>query len=201
MTGFEIPPLKYRLVVALSIFFILGVRDWIKNKENPKRAKEYLFVLSLSILSMVFALLHDFITYNLSSEYFIFAKDLGENLSYFPDIVLLAVSASYSVGIVIGIMFLIANNPYKEYKQLNYHELYRYLKYPFISAIVTAIIAFFISGFAFPYFSKFGLGILKYPKNFEAVAFIHWGTYIGGALGGIFATFKIIMKRRLLYKG
>ncbi len=191
----DVTSISFRLSIGLTIFLILGVRDYLKNREDPKRAKEYLFIAGCSIASIVYAIIHDCITFSISIEYFAIAKDLGEDVKLFPDVVLLATKASYWVGIIVGLVLVVANNPFKNYKQLTYTELAKQIPLPLMAALIFGFLAYFIPDLTEPVFSKGGEEILKDPENFERVAFIHWGTYIGGLLGLVVTALKVLRKR------
>lgn len=199
--SFEIPALKYRLIFGLVFFLIMGIRDYLKNPQDPKRAKEYLFITLTTILAICFAILHDFITFNISKEYFSIAKELGDTVKFYPDILVLAITASYWVGIIIGVVFVVSNNPSKTLPQISYGNLAKVSFIPFTTAILTACLAFALSKIIAPIFSKNGIHIIYDPAAFESVAFIHWGTYIGALLGLIVSVFIIRKKRKMNFKG
>lgn len=191
-------PLKVRIIFALSFFIIFGTYDLFKNPKNPKRAKEYGFLASTTLFSVVFAIIHDFITFSISSEYFYIAKGLGRNIEFYPDIIWLAVKASYWAGIIVGLIFLVANNPKDKMMQLEYKILCRKLLYPLFFGLGLAVLGYFISFFAFPFFSIGAEELLEFPQNFEQVAFIHWGTYIGVLIGSIYGAIHILKVRKSL---
>lgn len=190
--------IEKRVVIGFSIFLICGILDLAKNKENPKRAKEYGFLLSLAVLSTIFAIIHDFITFNISYEYFQIAKDLGPGIKFYPEVIYLAIKASYWFGIIIGVMFLLANNPIKHKIQLKYKELYKKLIYPFICAILFALFVGSMSPIFPDYFSRGGEEFINDLTNYNRVAYIHWGTYIGGFLGSLFGVWKILKLRKMI---
>lgn len=192
----SIIPFQYRLAFGLTFFFIFGLYDWVKNPQNPTRVREYGFLASCALISVIFAIFHDLITFNISYEYFEIAKDLGKDLKFFPKVVILAAKASYWVGLIVGIILVIANNPRKRLEPLPYKTLYRYLVYPFVSAITMALLGVLTAYSVFPYFTaNGGEQVLKYPMRFEIVAFIHWGTYIGGAIGAVVGGVQILKNR------
>ena len=193
----DVTSISFRLSIGLTIFLVLGIRDYLKNKEDPKRAKEYLFITGCSIASIIYAIIHDCITFSISFEYFAIAKELGNDVKLFPDVVLLATKASYWVGIIVGLVLVIANNPFKNYRQLTYTELSKQLPFPLLTAVVFGFLAYYIPDLTEPLFSKGGEGILTDSNSFERVAFIHWGTYIGGLLGLIIAAAKVILRRKI----
>lgn len=185
----------YRFYFGLSFFILFGVIDLIKNPANPKRAKEYGFLFSTALLASLFAIFHDAITVNISREYFEVGKGLGKNFSFFPDVALLAMKASYWVGLIIGIIFLVLNNPKKDRQSLKYSELYGQLLSIALFGIVSAFIGYALSFIFYPTITK-GVSVLNNPKAFEHVLFIHSGTYLGALVGTIFSVRKIWKKRQ-----
>lgn len=194
----EFLSIKYRLPIGILIFIILGIVDYIKNPKNPTKVKEYLFMFSVSILATIYAVIHDLITFTISKEYFVYGKNLGAEVVYFPDVFILAIKASYWLGIIIGIGYLVVNNPNKKYEQLNYYILYQNLIHPLLGAIIFALIGYLLSYIIHPYFTLGAEKILREPQRFESVAFIHWGTYLGTIGGTIYGAYKI-KKMRLKF--
>ncbi len=190
------PSFKYRLIIGLSFFLILGLFDL---KKNPKRLKEYLFLFSITELTMLYGIVHDFITYTISPNYYILGKDIESATQGFNiDVIAIALKATWTVGLIIGVTFLFANNPKKNQSQLCYKKLYRYLYIPFITSIVTAIIfgsIYYINDRKIRLTFEEMLSIQEY-KQFIATWGIHIGSYVGGFLGLIIAIIKIIKDRK-----
>ena len=93
--------------------------DYRKNPANPRRIKEYAFLFTVAILTMLYGVLHDYITYSISREYYIIGKGIESAKGGFNfDVVKLALIATWSAGLVVGVTFLISNNPGKVKKQL-----------------------------------------------------------------------------------
>ncbi len=133
----QLIPLPYRIGFAAIFFLALGLHDFRKNPGNPKRAKEYCFLFSVMGLAIAYAIAHDFVTAGISREYFTQGKGLVEqdfawNLSW------LAVKASYSIGLVLGMLLLVLNNPSKKFVQLPYRALYLILLWPLGFSLVFA---------------------------------------------------------------
>lgn len=189
--------IENRILIGVTIFLLLGAFDILKNRDNPKRAKEYGYLFSLALISTLFAIIHDLITFNISVEYFEVAKGLGANISFYPEVLTLAVKASYWVGIVIGVVFIIVNNPKEGIPQLPYIELYKKLIFPLVGALIFALIMAISSPYLPAYFSKGGEGILKDLMNFNRVAYIHWGTYLGGFAGALVGVRKLYLLRKV----
>lgn len=196
----EIINSPYRFIFGISFFVIFGLIDYIRNPSNPKRAKEYLFFASVSLLTVLFAIFHDFFTFNISQEYFEIGKGLGKGVIFFPNVLILAFKGSYWVGLVIGALFLIINNPSKIWPQLSYQNLYKLLLWPLLFSIGSAVIAYMLSFYFYPTFTKGAEKLLIAPKDFEHVLFIHYGTYIGALIGTLLSLYKIrTLRKESLY--
>ncbi|MBI3555644.1 MAG: hypothetical protein HY074_05230 [Deltaproteobacteria bacterium] len=133
----KIVPLQYRLYLAVLFFAVFGIYDWQKNPTNPKRAREYLFLFSVMALTIAFAMGHDLITANISKEYFTLGKGLPEQ-DFTMNLMSLAVQASYFIGLLVGMLFLVLNNPSRLRRQLPYTALYRKLSWPFFFSVALA---------------------------------------------------------------
>lgn len=100
-----------RLAVGLVGLVYLAAIDWYKNPKNPTRIKEYGFLFGVTGLAMVHGLVHDFFTHAVSSEYFSVGKGMGPRGDAFgPDVALLALQASWSVGLLIGLPIIPVKN-------------------------------------------------------------------------------------------
>ena len=102
----SILPLKTRIIVVTSLFTTLGIYDYIKNPQNPKRAKEYLFLLSTILISILYAIINDIFTITISREYFIFWKGIPDDAKFIWRVFKYAVQGSYGVGLILGILVL-----------------------------------------------------------------------------------------------
>ena len=184
--------------MGISALFILALIDYKKNPANPTRIKEYAFLFSVAILVMAYGLLHDFITYSISKEYFIFAKGIDSAKSGFSlDVIKLALMATWTAGLIVGVTFLFANNPGSQKKQLKYGLLFKLLSIPLVFSVTFAAIFGIIYSANWQFFAKSGhfddiTLICSSPGNFMAVWGIHTGSYLGALLGLIVAVIIII---------
>ncbi|MEM9070246.1 MAG: hypothetical protein AAGE52_17195 [Myxococcota bacterium] len=169
------PTFVYRVVFGVLLLGALGARDWIKHPENPARLKEYVFLFSVTALTMLYGLAHDAITFFISPTYFRLFKGIPAT-SFFPDVARLALMASWTAGLAIGLVLLIANNPSAKYPQLSYRRLSALLLWPLAGALVFAVVG-----------GSFGPLFLELPWDAgprpTRVWGIHLGTYVGATLG------------------
>lgn len=199
----------YRLVLGLAFFLVLGLVDWRRHPEDPRRAKEYLFLVYAALAAIVYAVLHDQITVSLSPEYFLLGKglvhdhrNLGDEAHRVPwhlrlDVAVLAVHASYGVGALAGAALLIANNPSKTRAQVPYRPLLRLALLPLACAAVAAVVGGVVNRTLDPMDLAHDLrGEVKYEavRPFVLVQGVHAGSYAGAVLGSIAAV--VLVRRR-----
>jgi hypothetical protein len=190
------PTFVYRVCFGLLFFGVLGFWDYKKHPKDPKRLREYLFLFATTALCMIYAVLHDFITYSISREYFIVGKGLaGVENGFNLEVVKLALMAGWTPGLLIGVSFLFANNPSKVKKQLNYSQLFKILLIPLCTSFLVAAV-FGMSFYLYPHFFVRIVGLdlsllgIDFP-TFMAVWGTHIGSYLGGLIGTIFSIVKI----------
>lgn len=171
-------PLHWRIVAVAAYFLVQGIRDWKTNPKNPLRAKEYLFLLGATSLAIVFGIVHDAITSRISQEYFIVGKGLNPGPEFNISVLKLAVKASYSPGLIIGMSYLALNNPSPTRPKVTYLTLFKLLSAPILGAILCAVLGFFVLWSSLHTDRSVSIAFVK-------VHSIHIGTYIGGALGWI----------------
>lgn len=197
----HVAPLWARLVTAFLIFLVMGIIDWRRHPENPRRAKEYLFLLSVTGLTVTYGIFHDWITSTISPEYFVLGKGISRTAPHWQlQVSWLAVKATYWVGLLVGATLLILNNPRPGRLQLNYPQLFKTTTV----CLGAAILAAPIFGLIFYLNYKRMLGaeaaVLVHPDLFALVWGIHNGSYIGGLIGTIAAGFIVRQKRKKLAK-
>ena len=190
----------WRVGVGLSLLAVLAAVDLVRHPKNPTRIKEYGFILASALLAMAYGVLHDAATYALSPEYFTVGKGLeSAKNGYFPSVAILALKASWSVGLVVGLVFVVVNNPSKRWAQLPYRRLVRFFALPAIASICVAglfgLSARALSADLVPRLDldRIGLGD---PENFLTVWAIHNGTYLGALIGVIAGAIGILWTRR-----
>ena len=189
----------YRVLAGTIFFLVLGVYDLRKHPENPRRAKEYLFLFVAMVLAVVYGVVHDQITATISPEYFIFGKLLDFDPPPFRwAVARLAAKASYGVGLLAGAFLLIANNPSKKRQQLPYRELLRLVLLPLGAAALGAAIGGLLYSFDLfhqrPRVSYF-VDKPDIPR-FLIVWGIHTGSYVGGGAGTLAAVVVVLARRR-----
>lgn len=179
-----IAPLWVRFLFTAILLSGLAFADWKKNGKSATRYKEYLFLITCSFITILFAEIHDAITIRISPAYFAVGKGLGwANLNW--EVAVLAIKGSYWVGLLLGLMVLISNNPVRGINSLSYAELSRFLLIPLAAAILLAVTFGCWYAFTLP----------DPSRTYSLVWGIHTGTYLGSGLGALVAIFLIARKR------
>jgi len=188
-------PLHVRMAFGLCILSLYAYFDWRKKGKNATRFKEYSFVVLVSILTILYAITHDFMTVTISKDYFVIGKGLDGSHIY-SQTAWLAIRAAYGPGLLIGAVYVFLNNPSRNLPQLTYRQLLSNLQWPLFFAIGMAVF-FGILGYVDILNRKSDFqNVVLDPDLFLAVWGIHWGTYIGGGTGFVFGGFRIRSTRR-----
>lgn len=202
--------LAARVGVGVAIFALLAISDLRTNGPAARRWREYLFLLTCVAVGMLYGIVNDQITVGISWEYFYYGKSLDEVLgSTTPpaDLPLrwqaakVGMRATWSAGLILGVILLFANNPKPKRPALPFARLYQML--PLLLLIPATCAALFgllgYLGHLTWINSEFALLIKDNfwrPRRFMAVYGIHLGGYIGGLLGAILAAIRIRHQRR-----
>jgi hypothetical protein len=202
--------LAARIAAGAAIFLLLALVDLRRRGPRATRWREYLFLLSAIAIALIYGVANDLITSRLSWEYFYYGKDLAPILGDRtpPDPQLLAweaakvgLKATWTVGLVIGVAVLLANNPSRARPQLSYRALLRRMPLIIATSILCAALLGtigYLGGLA-PLSDDFR-EMLRHdefrPHRFMAVYGIHLGGYIGGAIGTVLAILSIRKRRR-----
>ncbi len=193
---------QYRLAAGLTFFALLGLWDYVKYPENPKRLKEYLFLFGITGLVIFYGVLHDFVTWSISRDYYVVGKGIPSAAEAFDwAVVKLAMQATWTVGLIGTVILLLTNNPDAQGRQVPYPRLLKFCLIPLMTSIVCESI--FATGFYFQ--SAFmrdylPVELLVYTVDdaFVVVWGMHLGAYIGAGLGVLIAVIKIIHGKRTL---
>lgn len=193
------PTLLWRALAGGTFFAALAYYDWRKHPGNPRRVKEYGFLFGVTMLAMAYGVLHDIITYHLSPAYYIYGKGLASAQDGFnADVVTLALKATWTAGLIGAVALLLANNPHPLWPQLPYVRLAAFAAVPFS----TSIGAEWSFGAVTWWCSSALRAHLELPpptslidNRFLVVAGMHWGAYLGGALGVAAACWLIRRQR------
>ena len=190
--------LLVRIGLGVVVFVGLAAADLARRGREATRWKEYLFLASATAAAMAYGLANDMITVTISPEYFLHHEGLPlETPNVRALAAVVALKATWSVGLVLGVAMLLANNPSKRWPQLPYRRMYPKLLCPFLAAGALALL-----GGASAWCGWFDgpLGIIDAANSgpIFCVYYAHLGAYLGGLAGGIAAVVAIRRQRRRL---
>lgn len=203
-----------RLSAGVLVLAALAIWDVRRKGAAARRWREYLFLLTVTAVAVLYGLLNDQLTVGISWEYFFYGKGLYEALGQQapPDMtalrwqaVLVGIRATWWVGLAGGVLVLLANNPIGKLPRLADRRLYALLAWPIGLAVLLAA-----AGGAAGYTGLFdhGWGFdelvqddMWRPRRFMAVWGIHLGGYVGSALGLVGAILAVLVQRIRLGRG
>src|SRR3954451_22383096 len=135
-----------RIAIGAAIFICLAIVDLRRNGRAATRWREYGVLLVAVAAAMLYGAINDQITAMISWEYFYYGKELHRVLGPAtpPDMNQLrweaakvGVRATWTAGLIFGVVLLIANNPLRGLPRLRYRELLRTL--PIILAFAATL--------------------------------------------------------------
>lgn len=192
------PTFPYRVAFGLAVFAVLGAIDVLRNPRNPKRLKEYAFLFAVTGAVMLYGLGHDAVTFTLSPEYFHAVKGL-RTPTFFPDVAKLALMASWTAGLAIGLVLLVANNPSPTLPQLRYPRLARYVEWPLGCSLLADAAAVAIA-LVWPRWCADVLDVdareTRASASVALVWCIHIASYAGAIVGLVIAAVQVRRERR-----
>ncbi len=108
--------------------------------------------------------------------------------------------ATWSVGLVFGVLLLVANNPYRGLPRLRNRQLIRYLPLIATAAAASGCIGGWLGyrGHLTRIDSDFGDMVAAneyHPYRFMAAWGVHLGGYVGGLIGTIVAVLIVVRRR------
>ncbi len=207
--------LAVRITCGVIIFTLLAVWDIHRKGKKAQRWREYVFLIVVVLIALAYGVVNDFISSSISWEYFYYGKNLEGVLG--PDTppdwfalhweaTKIGMMATWTVGLLLGVGVLIANNPYKQLPRLPYATLYRLIALPIIlaagfGALIGALGAMGYLTYLSDDFRLLAEGNLWRPSHFCCAWGIHLGGYIGGPIGGLIAVVLLLRKRIRLAAG
>ncbi|HEY2589151.1 MAG TPA: hypothetical protein VGI81_25635, partial [Tepidisphaeraceae bacterium] len=198
-----------RIGIGASIFAALAIVDLVRRGREATRWREYLFLLVAALFGMAYGVINDRVASGVSWEYFYYGKGLDEQLGpqVPPDPAALrwaackvGLKATWSVGLVIGVALLIANNPRKGRPQLPYRTLMQLLPIILLAAALFALIGAIVGSRGWLVWTSADLRALLRenlfrPHRFLTVHGMNLGGYVGGALATVGAVAWILRQR------
>jgi len=187
-------------LAGIAFFIAAGARDLWMHPADPKKAKEYGFLLYAMLVATAYGVAHDHITATLSPDYFLRWKGLSDDPRPFRwAVTVLAARASLGPGVLAGTTLLVANHPRRSGvpAPLPYAALLRLSLVPLAAAATTATVAG-LANSILQFGSATAADLLVPPDRIHACAIVwavHAGSYAGAFLGTI-ASAVLVVRRR-----
>ena len=202
--------LALRISIGASIFIFLAVVDIRRHGiARATRWKEYSFLIGCVVFAMLYGCINDLITSTISWEYFYYGKELStvlgpktppDSLPLHLRAMVVGIQATWTAGLLIGAVLLIANNPSQSRPQVSYLKLFRMLILIAIVTIACAVVLG-IAGWngalnlvSDEFAEIFETNQLR-PQHFVCVFGVHLGGYLGGLIGVVASVMRITRHR------
>jgi hypothetical protein len=203
--------LAVRIIAGCCIFAAMGIVDLSRHGRSATRWREYGVLAAAVVVALVYGVVNDQITSAISWEYFYYGKELDKVLgpTVPPEIwplrweaAKVGLKATWSAGLIFGVVLLLANNPFRNLPRLRNRELLGMLPVILLMAaglgIVGGILGYegFLSWMSADFQEMLRADIFR-PQRFICTWGIHLGGYVGGFVG-TFVAAGIIMRRRVM---
>ena len=195
--------------VAAGVAVLTGLAAWELHRKGrqARRWREYVYLAAAAGVATAYGMLNDQITVTVSWEYFYFGKGLEDAMG--PGLppamgalrweaLKLGAKAAWTVGLILGVVILIANNPRPGRASVPYRTLYRLILWPLAGAAGCAVVAG-VAGYAGAFaalFSPIVVNDLWRPSRFMCAWGMHLGGYLGAAVGGVGAVWRVRCLRK-----
>ncbi|MGA2498476.1 MAG: hypothetical protein ABSH20_12080 [Tepidisphaeraceae bacterium] len=204
--------LMLRVGVGAAIFAAMTVADYRRHGPAARRWREYVFLLAAAGIAILYGLVNDQLTVSISWEYFYYGKGIDQVIGIEPppmgalrwEAFKIGLKATWTAGLVAGVVLLMANNPSRRRPQLPMKTLYRLLAIMLIGPIIGGIVGGLLGRAGLP--ARFSAELadlvrlnLWRPGQFQCVYGIHLGGYVGGLAAMVAAAVWIRWKRWRLW--
>jgi hypothetical protein len=199
--------LLIRILVGSAIFAWLAIADIRKHGKGATRFREYAVLLAAVGTALLYGAINDQVTVTLSPEYFLNGKELDKVLGDHPpmdrlrwEAAKVGLKATWTVGLIFGVVLLIGNNPIGTLPRLRNRELLVYLPGIVLVAVVLGAVGGwlgyhgYLTGLDSDFASMVDANVYR-PKRFMSAWGVHLGGYIGGAVGTMAAVALVLVRR------
>jgi hypothetical protein len=203
--------LLVRIVVGCSVFAGLAIADFSRHGRSATRWREYAVLAAAVGAAMLYGIVNDQITSGISWEYFYYGKELDKVLGpQTPpqawalrwEAAKVGMKATWTAGLIFGVVLLLANNPYRDLPRLKNRELLEMIPIMVLMAaglgIIGGILGYegFLSSLSADFQEMMRTDVFR-PRRFICTWGIHLGGYVGGFVG-TFVAAVIIVRRRVM---
>lgn len=194
-------PLLPRLGALLLLMLIVALIDWRWHGADATRWREYGFLLAAGMFGGLVGVAIDQLTATISPGYFVIGKGVSAGAGFRWGVAAVGFQAGLAVGMVIGGVYLLANNPRVGQRSLPFKRLFRNAAAPLVAAFGLVPLAVLIVRCCDPSNLSHELHGLLQPAEITRVLTvwgIHLGLYAGGVLGTVYGVLRIRRSRALL---
>jgi hypothetical protein len=197
-----------RILIGSGIFTMLAAADFRRHGRSATRWREYAVLLAAVAAALVYGAVNDQVTVTISPEYFIFGKEIYKTIGEHPpmrqlrwEAAKVGLKATWTVGLIFGVLLLIANNPYGPLPRLPNRQLLWYLPVILLTALTCGAMGGWLGyhGYLTPLDSDFRDMVyanVYRPRRFMCTWGVHLGGYVGGIVGTIGAVIAVVVTRR-----
>ncbi len=200
-----------RVAVGVAIFAVLATVDLRRHGRAATRWREYGVLLACVGAALAYGAVNDQVTVTISPEYFLYGKELAKVVGDPPssagalrwEAALVGLKATWSAGLLIGVVLLVANNPWRGVPRLANRRLVGLLPVVLLSAATLAVAGGCVghAGGMTHWQADFEDQVradLWRPRRYMATWGVHLGGYVGGLLGTVWAAGIVVARRRRL---
>ncbi len=200
-----------RILLGVGIFAALGVADLRRHGRAATRWREHAVLLVAVAAALVYGAVNDQVTVTISPEYFLYGKELAKVVGDPPSSMaalrwqaaLVGLKATWSAGLLFGVVLLVANNPWRGVPRLPNRQLVCLLPRVLVTAAGLGVVGGLL-GYAglltnlSADFQDMVRATLWRPPRFMATWGVHLGDYVGGLVGTAWAAATVVARRRQL---
>ena len=197
-----------RAIAGALIFATLAIVDVRRNGSRATRWREYGVLLAAVAAALVYGGLNDQVTVTISPEYFLYGKELTKVVGDPPSSAFalhwaaaqVGFMATWSAGLIFGVVLLLANNPWRSLPRLRNRQLVALLPWIVLTAIAFGVVGGLLGyAGAYTHWSDDFEGMVRInlwrPRRFMATWGVHLGGYVGGFIGVVGAAVWVVRTR------
>jgi hypothetical protein len=197
--------LPIRVAIGLSIFAVQAIVDLRRNGSSARRWREYCFLAAVVGIAMMYGIVNDQITSAISWEYFYYGKELclvlgaqtpPDRAAMRWEAAKVGMKATWSAGLILGALMLIANNPSRTRPQLSFARLFMFVPGVLLfTAMMGVLLAWVGSRGGLNWcsndFRLMAQTNLFRPSHFMTAWGANLGGYLGALVGSLFALWRV----------
>lgn len=192
------PTFWWRAPAGVALLGALALRDRARTG-RWRLGRELVVVFGAAGVAVVYAVVHDAITWSVSPDYFVVGKAMPEAAHAFAPVARVGAMAGWSVGLGAGLALVIANHPHATRPQLDLGAIARVLAIvPVLALIGAALGAALGPALGASEVSALASAGVHDANAYLVVQGVHLGSYAGAALGTLLAIAALRTRRSRL---